>query len=182
MKLRPVAASDAARIAEIYAPNVTNSHVSFDTQAPDADEIGRRIAAAHDIYPWLVAEEAGEVMGYAYAGAFRIRHAYRFTVEPSVYVAPEAKGRGVASLLYDRLHALLIAQGYTQAVAVVALPNDASIRLHERFGYTQSGLFRAIGYKAGDWRDVGYWQRALAPLTDPPREPLRLTQLPDVHI
>lgn len=161
--VRAAGADDAAAVAAIYAPYVTGDVVSFELDPPDAAEMARRMAAAGESHPWLVAEDAGRVLGYAYASAFRERAAYARAVETTVYLAPDARGRGVGRLLYDDLLARLAGRGLTQAVALIALPNDASVRLHERVGFASVGVNRAVGWKHDRWIDVGMWQRALAP-------------------
>jgi phosphinothricin acetyltransferase len=170
--LRRATADDAAAIASVYAPYVEASVVSFETEAPDEAEMRARIASGGDLYPWLAACEAdGAVQGYAYACAFRARPAYRFTVETTVYVADGAHRRGIGTLLYRALLALLEAQGFAQAIAAVTLPNEASVRLHEGLGFRQAGVYEKVGFKFGEWRSVGLWQRALAPLSTRPEEP-----------
>ena len=176
MILRRARPTDAPAIAAIYAPYVADGAVSFEMEAPDADEIRARIHACQDTYPWLVAEEnAGAIAGYAYASQFRARRAYRFTVETTVYVAEGHHGRGVGGWLYDALIETLAAQGFTQAIAAITLPNEASRRLHEARGFVDAGVYRDVGYKLGAWRSVGLWQRALAPMRDAPAETLSVT-------
>lgn len=172
MKVRRATADDAAAIASIYAPYVRATVVSFELEAPDEIEMAGRIAAVGDAYPWLVACEAnGEVAGYAYACAFRPRPAYRFTVETTVYVADGAHRRGIGTLLYRSLLPVLEAQGYTQAIGAITLPNEASVRLHEALGFTHAGTYEKVGFKLGEWRSVGLWQRPLAPMVARPEEP-----------
>lgn len=172
MKVRAAGAADAAAIAAIYAPYVTGSVVSFETEAPDAVEMARRMAGDEGKYPWLVAgDAAGALLGYAYATAFRTRPAYRFSVETTVYVASDAHGRGIGSALYAALLPVLEAQGYVQAIAAITLPNEASVALHERFGFRRVGAYEEVGFKQGGWHSVGLWQRALAPPSDSPAEP-----------
>ena len=170
MTIRAATPDDAAAFASIYAPYVTDSAVSFETEAPDAEEMRSRVAAGGGLYAWLAAEE-GEVVGYANAAAFRARRAYRFTVETSVYLRRGAEGRGLGRALLEPLLALLEAQGFTQAIAAITLPNEASVRLHERLGFVAAGAYRRVGWKMGGWRDVGLWQRPLAPALVPPPEP-----------
>lgn len=178
MRIRAATPEDAALIAGIYAPYVTDTSVSFETEPPGPEEIRARIEAGNGTHPWLAAEdESGMFAGYAYACPFRARRAYRFTVETSIYLRPEAHGRGLGRLLYAPLFELLEAQGFTQAIAAIALPNEASVKLHERFGFRHSGTYWRVGQKFGRWWDVGLWQRALAPATDDPAEPLRLDQV-----
>jgi L-amino acid N-acyltransferase YncA len=172
VKLRIATADDAAAIAAIYAHYVTQTAVSFETEPPGEDEVRSRIADAGALYPWIVAEESDQdVLGYAYAAAFRSRRAYRFSVETTVYLDPAATGRGVGRALYTALIPLLERQGFTQAIAAITLPNDPSVRLHEAFGFAQAGVYREVGFKLGEWRSVGLWQRSLAPVADNPEEP-----------
>ena len=178
MKIRAATADDAAAIAAIYAPYVTGSVVSFETQAPEAGEIARRMAETEGYYPWLVAcGEDGKVLGYAYACAFRERPAYRFSVETTVYAAKDAHGRGIGRQLYAALLPVLEAQGYAQAIAAITLPNEASVRLHEQFGFRQVGAYEEVGFKQAGWHSVGLWQRALAPPAALPAEPKPLSAL-----
>jgi len=172
MRIRPTGPGDAGAVAALYAPYVSDSIVSFESTPPDEAEMRRRIESGGALYPWLTAwTEEGELLGFAYASAFRARFAYRFTVETSVYLSPSAQGQGLGRTLYGRLLPLLEAQGFTQAIAAISLPNDASVALHERIGFASAGLYRDVGFKLGGWRSVGLWQRALAPLSDTPQEP-----------
>jgi phosphinothricin acetyltransferase len=163
---------DAAACASIYAPNVEGSPVSFEERAPDAAELARRIASTSRTHPWLVAEEGGEVVGYAYACPHRSRPAYRWAVDVSVYVSPSHRRRGCGRLLYRELLSRLRQQGFTAAFAGITLPNEASVGLHESLGFRPAGVFRGVGWKQGAWRDVGWWQlRLAAPGDGPPPEP-----------
>lgn len=152
--------------------------MSFETEPPDAAAIAGRMAALEDAYPWLVAEDGyGIVVGYAYAAAFHKRAAYRWSVETTVYVAERAQGSGVGRLLCRTLLATLRAQGFIQVIAVIALPNDASVGLHETLGFHRAGVFTQVGHKHGRWIDVGYWQCALAEPDVVPDEPKRFTDV-----
>jgi phosphinothricin acetyltransferase len=178
VKVRAASADDAAAIAAIYAPYVLGTAVSFETEAPDAAEMARRMAAGGDLYPWLVAfDEAGEAQGFAYACAFRPRPAYRFAVETSVYVTAGSARRGVGTSLYQALFPVLEAQGFAQAIAAITLPNPVSVALHEHFGFRRVGAYEEVGFKQGGWHSVGLWQRALAPIGDAPAEPRELSAL-----
>jgi len=172
MRIEAAEAKDAAAFAAIYAPFVTGSAVSFEEQAPSEAEMVERIASGGELYPWLVAREEGRVLGYASASRYRPRPGYRFTVETSVYVAGDAQRRGVARALYSRLLNVLVAQGFAQAIAAITLPNVASARLHEAFGFECCGVYRRVGRKLDQLWDVGLWQRALAEPSEPPSEPL----------
>lgn len=174
MRIRAATPEDAAAVSLIYAPYVTGSAVSFEAEPPAPDEMRARMEAGADLYPWLAAEEDGALLGYAYAAPFRTRHAYRFTVETTVYLRAEAQGRGVGRRLYEPLLGLLERQGFTQAIAAIALPNAASIGLHEKIGFRHAGTYGRVGFKLGRWWDVGLWQRALAAAPAEPEEPLLL--------
>jgi phosphinothricin acetyltransferase len=171
--IRLAGAADAPEIAAIYAPYVLESAASFETEAPDSGQMRARILEGGALYPWFVAidEETGKIAGYAYATAFRTRRAYRFAVETTVYLAPGRRRRGLGSALYGVLLPLLEAQGFSQAIAAITLPNEASVRLHERLGFEPAGVYRDVGHKLGAWRSVGLWQRGLAPLSETPAEP-----------
>jgi phosphinothricin acetyltransferase len=164
---------DAAACAAIYAPSVEATPISFELVPPDAAEFARRIAKYSATHQFLVAEEGGEVIGYAYACRWAERAAYDWAVETSVYVAAAHHGKGVGRALYTELFERLAAQGFRIAVAGVTLPNPASIGLHESMGFEPIGSLRNIGFKQGRWHDVGYWQRSLASLGDgDPKPPL----------
>ena len=160
LDVRPATAADAGAIAAVYAPYVTDSAVSFETEPPDAAEITARMSARPRM-PWLVAVREGSVVGYCYAGPHRARAAYRWSVEVSVYLSASEHGRGTGRALYQRLLAELRDLGYATAYAGITQPNPASVGLHESLGFTAVGVFRAVGYKDG-WRDVGWWQLSLA--------------------
>jgi phosphinothricin acetyltransferase len=177
VRLRAATSEDAAAISSIYAPYVTASAVSFETEPPDEAAMRARIESGGDLYPWILAEaEDGAVAGYAYAAPFRPRPAYRYAVETSVYLAEAAQGRGLGTRLYRALLATLEAQGYAHAIVAVTLPNPASVALHERVDFTPAGIYRQVGYKLGAWHDVGLWQRPLAPAANPPNDPRLLSE------
>jgi phosphinothricin acetyltransferase len=164
---------DAAACAAIYAPSVETTPISFELVPPDAAEFARRIARYSATHQFLVAEEGGEVVGYAYACRWRERPAYDWAVEVSVYVDAARQGEGIGRALYAELLGRLRAQGFHSAVAGITLPNPASIALHEAMGFEPIGALREIGWKRDAWHDVGYWQLLLAPdAADPPRAPL----------
>jgi phosphinothricin acetyltransferase len=175
--VRPAAEADAVALAAIYAPIVTGTAISFEVDAPDAQEMARRLALTAPSTPWLVCSDADEILGYAYAGPHRARAAYRWCVDVSVYVAAAAGSRGVGHGLYATLLALLERQGFHRAYAGITLPNAASVGLHERLGFTPLGVYRAVGFKLGAWHDVGWWERPLAAAATPPAEPIRFTDL-----
>ncbi|MEN0129253.1 MAG: N-acetyltransferase family protein [Brevundimonas sp.] len=168
LTLRPATAADADACARIYAPFVVGTAVTFETEAPSPDEMARRIDAAHD---WLVALLDGEVVGYAYAGTFRARPAYRWTCEVSAYVAQGHEGAGIGRGLYESLLARLTARGFRTAVAGMTLPNDASAGLHRALGFEPVGTYREVGWKLGAWHDVHWVQRTLDTSEGEPHEP-----------
>lgn len=168
--------ADAAAIADIYCPYVEGSRISFEEEAPDAAEIARRMASP--IHPWLVAEIAGRVIGYASTSPMRGRRAYRWSVETGIYVDRDAQGGGIGRALLHAHLDILNRQGFVTAIAGIALPNDVSVALHEKLGFTLSGIERGVGFKLGEWVDVGRWQRDLAPRTTMPAEPINAASLP----
>jgi L-amino acid N-acyltransferase YncA len=171
--VRPATPDDAEAIAGIYRHYVEAGTVSFETDAPDAGAMRERMSASEGYLPWLVVTEgdAATVVGYAFAGKFRDRPAYRYTIETSVYLAQAALGKGYGRQLYDALIDTVRAQGFAHAIGVITLPNDWSIRLHESVGFKRTGVLREAGYKNGRWIDVGFWQCELNDATIPPKEP-----------
>jgi L-amino acid N-acyltransferase YncA len=166
--VREATADDAAACAAIYAPYVTDSAVSFETEPPSAGEMAERIAASH---LWLVLEDAGRVVGYAYAGRFAPRAAYRWACEVSVYLEAGRRRTGGGRALYAALLPQLAERGFRVAVAGMTLPNDASVGLHRALGFQPVGTYRRIGYKDGAWHDVAWTQLELIPGDEPPAEP-----------
>ena len=162
--IRPATPADIAAIARIYAHAVRHGTASFELEPPDEAEMARR----HDVlvaggFPYLIAEVDRMVMGYAYAGPYRARTAYRFTVEDSIYIAPEAQGRGLGRLLLNQLIAESEARGYRQMIAVIGdSAQMASIALHRTAGFRLVGTFEAVGFKFGRWLDTVLMQRALS--------------------
>jgi L-amino acid N-acyltransferase YncA len=161
--VRDASEHDAEACAAIYAPYVTDTAISFETEPPDAAAMAARIAAAQQTHAWLVYEEDGRVVGYAYGGAFRTRAAYRLSCEVSVYVEPGRRRTGAGRALYEALLARLAERGYRTALAGMTLPNDASVGLHRALGFEPVGTFREVGYKHGAWHDVAWAQRMLDP-------------------
>ncbi len=159
--IRRAAPGDAAALLAIYAPMVTDTAISFELNPPAEAEFAARIERALDGFEWLVAERAGEPIGYAYATAHRARAAYRFSVETSVYVAERARRGGVGGALYRELLPRLAARGYGNAYAGITLPNPPSLELHRAAGFEPIGVFPAVGWKFGRWHDVGWWHRRL---------------------
>ena len=160
--IRAATAADASAIQAIYAPFVTDTAISFEEVPPTVDEMAARIKAAHDQgFDFLVAEQAGRIVGYAYAGAHRTRAAYRASVDVSAYVAPGSHRSGIGRSLYQHLLATLAEKGFHAAFAGITQPNAASVGLHEALGFKHVGTYHEVGFKHGAWHDVGWWQRLL---------------------
>jgi phosphinothricin acetyltransferase len=161
--IRPAECRDIAAITPIYAHAVLHGTASFELEPPDEAEMRRRFDALHiDGFPYLVAEEDGAVLGYAYAGPYRARPAYRFTVEDSIYLSQQAQGRGIGRALLDRLLTESESRGYRQMIAVIGDSAQVpSIRLHEAAGFRHIGTFEAVGFKFGRWLDSMLMQKAL---------------------
>ena len=170
--LRLVLPADAAQIAAIYAPFCLETAISFETIAPDEDTMRERIGTLTQRYPWLVAaSKSGDVLGYAYAAKHRERAAYRWSVDFTAYLAPEAQRRGIGTELYRALMKICQSLGYYRAFAGITLPNEASVRFHEKIGFRPIGVYRRVGFKLGKWHDVGWWSIDLLPEGDAPSEP-----------
>jgi L-amino acid N-acyltransferase YncA len=171
VNIRDATAADAAACAAIYAPYVLETTVSFELEPPAAAEMAERIAAAQARHAWLVLEEDGRVVGYAYANRFSARPAYRWSVEVSIYLERGRRRTGGGRRLYESLLARLAERGYRRAMAGMSLPNEASVAFHRALGFEPVGVYREVGWKDGAWRDVAWVQRAIADGDDPPAEP-----------
>lgn len=168
MTIRTAAPADAEAITAIYAPIVANTSMSFELAPPSVDEMRGRIVKTLAELPWLVSDDAtGSVNGYVYASKHRERPAYQWSVDVTAYVREDARGQGVGRRLYQALFAELVTLGYFQAFAGIALPNDASVALHESVGFEPIGVYRKVGFKLGAWHDVGWWQKELRSPTEP---------------
>lgn len=161
--MRAARPADAHELLEIYAPFVRDTAVSFESEVPSVEDMAQRIAKAQTRWAFIVAEEQGTLLGYAYATQLRERAAYRFSCETSVYLASQAQGRGIASALYRQLIDELQKLGYCNAFAAIALPNASSVKLHEAIGFTSCGVFPRAGWKFEQWHDIGWWHKAILP-------------------
>jgi phosphinothricin acetyltransferase len=171
-------ARDAGAVAAIYRAAVTDTIASFEEEPPPAAEMASRMEATLRRTPWLVAvDHDGGVAGYAYAGPHHPRAGYRWSVNISVYVAPTAHGRGVGRSLYRHLLDILRRQGFVNVYAGIALPNPASIALHESIGMRRIGVYAAVGMKFGRWIDVAWYGMRLSDVPGPPPEPIALPDL-----
>lgn len=168
--VRDASERDAGACAEIYAPYVTDTVITFERDPPAPDEMARRIADARRTHAWVVLEDEGRVVGYAYGGPHKARIAYRWSCEVSVYLERGRRRTGGGRMLYEALFARLAARGFRTAVAGTTLPNDASVGLHRAMGFEPVGTYRRIGWKHGAWHDVAWQQRPIATGEDPPAE------------
>lgn len=179
--IRAATPDDAAAIAAIYAPHVLTGTASFEIDPPDARAMRTRMTASDGLYPWMVATngevDGGGVIGYAYASKFRDRPAYRYVCETSIYLTDASSGSGVGRLLYAALVNTLRTQGFVQAIGAITLPNDRSIKLHEAVGFRRAGVYRDVGFKHGQWIDVGFWQVQLNDPAVPPVEPRKFSDV-----
>lgn len=159
--IRSARTEDAAELVAIYAPYVEKTAITFETEVPTVEAFASRIEKTLEKFPYLVAVEEGKVVGYAYASTYYARAAYDWTVELSVYVSREARGKGIGSLLYDALEEELTARGFKNFLACIALPNPASLALHKKRGYEQVAHFKNVGYKFDTWHDIVWLQKSL---------------------
>jgi L-amino acid N-acyltransferase YncA len=160
--VRGASASDAAALARIYNFYVRETIVTFEEEPVSEAEMTSRLRNVQEAsLPWLVAEDAGEVAGYAYGRAWKPRRGYRFSAEVTVYAAPERSRRGIGSALYEHLLPEVGARGIHAVIGGIALPNAASVALHEKFGFEKVAHFKETGFKLGRWIDVGYWEKIL---------------------
>ena len=161
LSIRSATPGDAPFIQAIYAPIVEKTVISFEVVPPTVSDMAKRIETTLRSYPFLAAERAGEVIGYAYAGEHRTRAAYRWSVDVSAYVAEPARRSGVGQALYRTLLPILAEAGHHAAFAGITLPNAPSVGLHEAMGFRPVGVYREVGFKFGQWLDVGWWQKML---------------------
>lgn len=172
MKIRAATVADAEEIAAIYAPIVSETAISFEWKPPTAEVFQERIAKTLAKYAWLVAtDDAKQIAGYVFAGGHKDPTSYQWSVNTSVYIRADSRGRGVGKALYTELFRRLVSLGYHRAFAGVALPNPASIALHESVGFNPVGIYKNVGFKFGAWRDVSWWHKDLQPPDVLPQNP-----------
>jgi L-amino acid N-acyltransferase YncA len=169
--VRDASARDAEACAAIYAHYVTDTAITFESTPPLPAEMAERIAIAAQTHAWVVLENEGRVVGYAYGGPFKSRAAYRWSCEVSVYLERGRRRTGGGRALYEALFARLAERGFRTAVAGMTLPNDASVGLHRAMGFEPVGTYRRIGWKHNAWHDVAWTQRTITTGQDPPAEP-----------
>ena len=163
LQMRDATVDDAATLAAIYNPFITETVVTFEETVVTADDMAARVTSLQDQgLPWRVIEQQGRVLGYAYAGRWRSRAAYRYVAESAIYLGEASRGQGLGTRLYQDLFGQLRARGLRVVMGVIALPHPASVAFHERLGFRRAGLFPRVGYKFERWIDVGYWQLELS--------------------
>lgn len=170
---------DTEQILEIYAPYVLTTNISFETVVPSTEEMAARIERVTVNNPWIVLEEGNVVLGYAYASKHHERAAYKWAVDTSIYVRQDCRGKGIGKQLYGALISLLRLQGYHNVYAGICLPNESSVGIHEYFGFNKIAYFSNVGYKFGQWHDVGRWELFLKEHNPEPCEPLSLKDISD---
>ena len=175
--IRVVTKEDAAGMLDIYAPFILNSGITQETDVPSVEDFQQRIISNLEERPWLVCEIDHEIAGYAYAGKHRDRKGYQWCTEPSVYISERHFGVGVAHALYTALFDILKIQGYVNAYAVITLPNDRSIAFHKKFGFEYLTTYKKIGYKLGQWHDVGWMQYEVNPHKEKPGDPIKFENI-----
>lgn len=175
--IRLAATDDAASVLAIYGPIIRDSATSFELEVPTQQDIASRIQTTLQKFPWIVLCENGAVRGYAYGTTHRARAAYGWTVETSVYIDASAQGRGVGRALYESLLAILTLQGFGNALGGITLPNTGSVRLHEACGFKHVGVYHGIGYKFGQWHDVGWFERRLTSMDKAPNRVMSMDEL-----
>lgn len=161
MDVRKVQPADAEQISEIYNFYIENSHSTFETERVNSVEMGRRLAEISEKFPFLACEDQAAILGYAYATKYKTRSAYRYSIEISVYVKNNIRQRGIGTRLYQNLFKELSKKEIHAVIAGIALPNEASIKLHEKFGMKKIAHFSEVGFKLDRWIDVGYWELIL---------------------
>jgi phosphinothricin acetyltransferase len=160
--IRAASADDAAAICGIYNYYIENTTITFEEVPVTLDEMKKRIKEKSKYLPWYVYEENGKILGYVYASLFKERSAYRFTIENSIYVDKNASGRGIGKMLFDRfLSEISNAGNIHSIISVISLPNEQSVRFHEKYGFIKAGHLHQAGFKFNCWLDIGYWQLLL---------------------
>jgi phosphinothricin acetyltransferase len=175
--IRIATKEDAAGMLEIYAPFILNSGITQEVEVPSVEDFRQRVISNLEERPWLVCEINSQIAGYAYAGKHRDRKGYQWCTEPSVYISEKYYGVGVANALYTALFDILKIQGYVNAYAVITLPNARSIAFHKKFGFEYLTTFEKIGYKLGQWHDVGWMQYEVTPHKENPVDPIKFKNI-----
>lgn len=168
--IRLAAQFDVPGILEIYSPFILETAVTFEETVPDENSFWERIQAIMEELPFLVCEIDGRIAGYAYASSYRSRASYRWTKEVSVYIHPDFHRKRVAQALYTSLNELVRYQGIADLLAIITMPNEPSVAFHEQFGYRKCSEFSKVGYKLGQWQNVGWFELFLQDETEAPKD------------
>jgi len=177
MMIRLATIHDAEQILEIYAPYIQTTSISFEMIVPSKEEMEKRIELVLVNNPWIVFQEGKSIVGYAYASKHCERAAYKWAVDVSIYIAQDCRGKGIGKALYTALISILRLQGYCNVYAGIGLPNDSSVGIHEYFGFSKIAHFNNVGYKFGQWHDVGWWEMILQQHRPEPSEPLSFNKI-----
>ena len=177
MPIRPATVADVPRILEIYAPYIENTAISFEYTVPTLEEFTQRFTQITARFPWLVWEEDGAVLGYAYGSLPFERAAYQWSAEASIYLCPEARGRGIGRKLYAALEDILRRQGYRKVYAIITTANEASVAFHKAVGYRHTATFPDCGYKFGAWYGTVWLEKDLNTWETPPHTPIAISDL-----
>lgn len=175
--IRVATKDDAAGMLDIYAPFILNSGITQETEVPSVEGFQKRVISNLEERPWLVCEIDNEIAGYAYAGKHRDRKGYQWCVESSLYVSEKFFGSGIANALYTSLFDILKIQGFVNAYAVITLPNERSVAFHEKFGFYYFTTYKKVGYKLGQWHDVGWWQYDVNFPNENPKDPMKFSDV-----
>lgn len=171
-QIRYLSQSDFTAILEIYRPFITDSAVSFEEEVPSFEAFSQRLSGIAEKYPFMVVEDQGKILGYAYASLHRERKAYRWITETTIYMAQEARGQGLGKRLYSTLLDELSRRHFTLAYGIITLPNAASISLHAACGFENMVVHKNAGWKRNAWHDVLWMKKELGPFETPPTEPV----------
>ncbi|MEI9945933.1 MAG: arsinothricin resistance N-acetyltransferase ArsN1 family B [Chitinophagaceae bacterium] len=175
--IRLATSADAKQLLDIYAPYIANTSITFETETPSVQDFAKRIDTYLENWPWLVCEVNGTIAGYAYAGRYRERVAYQWCVESSVYIHDDFFKKGIAEALYSALFEILKKQRYNNVYAVINLPNDRSVALHEKMGFEYFATYKNVGYKLGKWKNVGWWQHIINEYKNEPPAPIKFSEM-----
>ncbi|HNR16338.1 MAG TPA: N-acetyltransferase family protein [Chitinophagaceae bacterium] len=177
IKLRLAKPADSGDILAIYAPYIEKTSFTFETDVPSPEAFAERISSYLESWPWLVCEVDGVIVGYAYAARYRERVAYQWSVESSVYVHDDHQRKGIARILYSALFKILKRQGFRNVYAVINLPNEKSVAFHESLGFSYFATYEQVGYKLGQWKNVGWWRLIVNEFDHEPLAPVLFSLL-----
>lgn len=177
MIIRLANKKDASSILDIYGPYISNTSFTFETEIPSLTEFQKRIEDYLQYWPWLVCEENGKIAGYAYATKYRERKGYQWGAESSIYIHDDYLKRGIGKALYEALLEILKTQGFRNVYAVINLPNERSVKFHEKCGFSFLAMYPNVGYKSGEWKNVGWWQINLNEYNLEPDPPVKFSDL-----